>query len=597
MDDNGRLLFACALSLLIFVAFDYFYSPGKNPPPGVVSQGALESESGGLDIPIPDIENTAIDHALQKATPEVLGKSGPAPRIAISTPQLEGSLSLRGAVIDDLVLRRYHQTIEDDSPPVRLLHRRGSPNAYYLRQGWTSLAKGYVMPGADTLWQTTDHTLGVNQPVTLSWRSPQGLLFEQTIHVDDQFLFTVTSKVINHSKNTVAVSSYGLVSRRSAPKTQGFFILHEGPLGYLDGQLREYSYGDLRDDSSVSLKSQGGWLGITDKYWLSALIPDSETPIGARFLYLPKTDVYQSDYIGPIHSLAANGEVSVTSHMFIGAKVVSILDRYQDTIGADHLDLAVDFGWFYFLTKPIFYALDWLSLFFGNFGLGILALTVVSRILLYPIANKSFETMNRMRHLQPKVLALRERLANDRPAMSREMMALYQKHKINPAAGCLPIIIQIPIFFCLYKVLFVTIEMRHAPFYGWISDLSAMDPTNLFTAFGLLSWSAPSWLHIGIWPLLMGASMFLQQKLNPPPPDPIQARIFMFLPIVFTVIMASFPAGLVIYWTWNNVLSILQQWWLMRKMDAAQEAQAAAQKTQAAALKNTRGGAKKSKRR
>lgn len=592
MDDNKRLILACALSLLVLIGFDH-YSSWRNPDSSQQSYSS-QKDSASVDSPVvpsdmldklslpqPSASSRTAPRTDSRAASSLTSSSAlssratsPAPRVAIRTDQIRGSLSLRGAFLDDVVLQRYRQTTDAESPPVRLLHPRDSDHPYYFRHGWISSDSALILPDASTLWSSDRKELTVGNPVTLSWTSSQGVMFEQTIAIDDQFLFTVTSRAVNQSGTGIELQPYALISRTSTPLISDYYILHEGPLGYLNGKLEEYSYEDLREERTIPIESRGGWIGITDKYWLSAIIPPQDQQQNMRFIYsgqenMPSMGRYQTDYLGERHRLEDGGKISQTSHMFVGAKIVSVLDRYQESIGVSHLDLAVDFGWFYFLTKPIFFALDWLSLFFGNFGLGIITLTVVSRILLYPLANKSFGAMNKMRKLQPQIVAMRERLADDRTAMQQEMMALYRKHKINPAAGCLPILVQIPIFFCLYKVLFVTIEMRQAPFYGWIHDLSAMDPTNMFTLFGLLSWTTPSFLHIGLWPILMGLTMFIQQKLNPPPPDPIQARIFLFLPVIFTVILAAFPVGLVIYWTWNNILSILQQWWLMRRMDKA----------------------------
>ena len=418
-------------------------------------------------------------------------------------------------------------------------------------------------------------------PVTLSWDNGQGLVFAKTFEVDENFMFTITQKVKNTSGENVSLYPYGLISRTDTPVTLGFYILHEGPLGVFDGTLKEVDYDELQEEHRINQATTGGWLGITDKYWLVALAPNRATQVNTNFIYanVKGQNKYQADYLGAEHVLAPGGSAEVSSNLFAGAKIVELLDAYTTTYGIARFDLAVDFGWFYFLTKPIFYALNFFNRIFGNFGLAILALTVIFRLLMYPLANKSFRSMNAMKKLHPKITELRDQFGEDKARMNQEMMALYKREKINPAAGCLPMLVQIPIFFSLYKVLFVSIEMRQAPFYGWITDLSAPAPTSLFNLFGLLPFDVPIFLQIGVWPLLMGITMYLQQKLNPPPADPVQAKIFMFLPFVFTILLASFPAGLVIYWVWNNVLSIAQQWFLMKKLDAPEKIDAPEKKS------------------
>ena len=404
--------------------------------------------------------------------------------------------------------------------------------------------------------------------VILTWDNGAGLVFKRTIAVDANYMFTITQEIINKSPKAETFASYGLISRWGTPETTDFYILHEGLLGVFDDTLDEIDYDDIQSDKVVQKKSTGGWIGITDKYWLAALVPNQKDPINARFLYnkINKSDTYQVDFVGPAQTVAPGARIQTESQLFAGAKQVRLLDAYEQQFGVKRFDLAIDFGWFYFLTKPIFYALLWLSDRVINLGLAILILTIGIKIAFFPLANKSYVSMSKMKKLQPKMVQIRERVGDDKMRMQQEMMELYKKEKVNPASGCLPILVQIPVFFALYKVLFVTIEMRHAPFYGWIDDLSAKDPTNLFTLFGLIPWAPPDFLSIGIWPIIMGVTMFLQQKLNPQPADPVQAKIFMFLPLFFTFLLSTFPAGLVIYWAWNNLLSILQQWVIMRRM-------------------------------
>jgi len=420
------------------------------------------------------------------------------------------------------------------------------------------------------VWKADRDVLAPNEPVTLSWNNGQGLVFYRRFALDENYMFTVTQRVENKSAQPVTLYSYGLISRSGTPKTLGYYILHEGPLGVLDGTLDEVKYADLREKGVIEKQSTGGWIGITDKYWLVALVPDQKTKIKARFDYAKTNglDKYQVDFLGPETTIPAGGEAHVTNRLFAGAKEVRLLDSYAKNLGIDRFDLAVDFGWFYFLTKPIFYVLNYFNAVLGNFGLAILLLTVLIKGAFFPLANKSYRAMSKMKKLQPEMLRLRERFKEDRARLNQEMMALYKKEKVNPTAGCLPIVIQIPVFFALYKVLFVTIEMRHAPFFGWIRDLSAPDPLLVSNLFGLIPWDPPQLLHVGVWPLIMGITMYLQQKLNPQPPDPTQAKIFLALPVVFTFLLARFPAGLVIYWAWNNTLSIAQQWLIMRRAAA-----------------------------
>ncbi len=386
--------------------------------------------------------------------------------------------------------------------------------------------------------------------------------------MDGDFMFTITQRVENKGNLPVTLHPYGLIRRQGTPEITGFYILHEGPYGVFDGTLLEVDYDDLDDEGLVKKTGTGGWIGITDKYWLTALVPDQKARTDSRFTHREDDgkDRYQVDYLGSKTVVAAGGRSEVRSHFFAGAKEVDLLDSYMESLGVQRFDLAIDWGWLYFLTKPIFHGLVLINGYVGNFGLAILVLTVGIKLAFFPLANKSYTAMSKMKKLQPEMLKLRERFGEDKARLNQEMMALYKREKTNPASGCLPIVIQIPVFFALYKVLFVTIEMRHTPFYGWIQDLSAPDPYSVFNLFGLLPFALPDFLMIGAWPLFMGLTMFLQQKLNPQPPDPVQAKIFMFLPIMFTFLLARFPAGLVIYWAWNNLLSIIQQWVIMRRM-------------------------------
>ncbi len=502
------------------------------------------------------------------------------PRVRIEGPRLHGSISTRGALIDDVTMPEYRVTVDPGSPAVTILSPPGTESAYYAEFGWAPATPDVAVPGADTVWTASGGPMAPDRPVTLSWDNGQGLVFERKLEIDRDYMLTITQSVRNESGAAVTLHPYGLISRTGKPKTQGFYVLHEGPVGVLGGTLKEHGYDDLTE-KPIEAASTGGWLGFTDKYWLVALIPDQQAESKTKFSHATRDgkDRYQADYLRPGLTVAPGETKQVTDRLFAGAKETLLLDRYEKDLGIARFDLAVDWGWFYFLTKPIFYALHWLRGVVGNFGIAILMLTVVIKGLFFPLANKSYRAMSGMKKLQPEMLKLRERFGDDKQRMNQELMALYKKEKINPAAGCLPIVIQIPVFFALYKVLVISIEMRHAPFYGWIADLSAPDPTNIFNLFGLIPFDPPHFLHLGVWPLLMGVTMFLQMKLNPQPADPVQAKVFMLMPIIFTVMLAGFPAGLVIYWAWNNLLSIAQQWLIMRRNNAGETKGASATPT------------------
>jgi YidC/Oxa1 family membrane protein insertase len=469
-----------------------------------------------------------------------------------------------------MFLRDYHITPDPESGEIQVLRPTGSAMPFFAEFGWVAEDPGIAVPGGRTIWESSDEHLRPGEPITMRWDNGQGLAFEREIALDDNYVFTITERITNAGDAPVTLFPYGLVSRWGTPDTMGIWILHEGPIGVLQETLEEIDYSDLRDDGESVFDSTGGWLGITDKYWLTALLPDQQAPIRATFQFIERglDGRYQTDYLREAVTIAPGGTAEVTNRLFSGAKEVTLLDRYKAELGLPLFDRAVDFGWFYFLTKPFFYALHWLANIFGNYGVAILLVTLFVKLVFFPLANKSYQAMSQMKKLQPEMLKIRERYENDREKMNMEMMNLYKKEKVNPAAGCLPILVQIPVFFALYKVLFVSIEMRHAPFFGWIQDLSAPDPTTLFNMFGLFPFVPPEWIPaIGIWPIIMGATMWLQFKLNPTPPDPMQAKIFAFLPLIFVFLFATFPAGLVIYWAWNNFLSIGQQWLIMRKMN------------------------------
>jgi YidC/Oxa1 family membrane protein insertase len=488
------------------------------------------------------------------------------PRIMINTPKIHGSINLVGARLDDLTLATYHETTDPKSPEITLLSPTQTKSAYFVDFGWKGSVK---VPDTTTLWRAKDSNqqLTPNQPITLYWDNGEGLKFEKIVSVDENYLFTVTDRVTNDTQTDVQLKAFAHVTRIGKPITSGYYILHEGAIGVIENRLKEFDYAKLIKEAPIQQTTTGGWLGFTDKYWLVALIPNQKTVVQTTFSGQEQGEIFccQMEYEGQI--LKPGQTLEQTQHTFAGAKVLSLLDNYEQKLGFNRFDLAVDFGWFYFLTKPLFYALEFFHQILGNLGLAILLLTILVKILFFPLANKSFHSMARMKALGPKMEQIKQRYTHDKVRMNQELMEFYRREKINPVSGCLPMLIQAPIFFCLYKVFFVTIEMRHAPFYGWIHDLSAPDPTTVFNLFGFLPWSPPSFLMIGLWPLLMGLTMVLQQRLNPQPADPVQAKMMMIMPIMFTYLFASFPAGLVIYWAWSNVLTIAQQWIMMRRVE------------------------------
>ncbi|TNE35336.1 MAG: membrane protein insertase YidC, partial [Alphaproteobacteria bacterium] len=434
--------------------------------------------------------------------------------------------------------------------------------------GWSPAAGAQInLPTSNTVWTSKDTELTPDHPVELIWDNGEGLIFHRIISIDQNYMFTVEQKVENKSGATITLYPYGLISRHGTPKTAHYYILHEGPIGIFNDTLEETDYSDLEKGENASYGSTGGWIGFTGKFWLTALIPDQKSKIKGRFSFATPGVRYQTDYVNQDGVTVASGETaSISNRFFAGAKEVELIDSYEEKLGIPKFDLAIDWGWFYFLTRPIYFALHFLAGYIGNLGIAIMCLTVVIKLLLFPLAHKSYVSMSKMKRLQPEMVKLREQYSDDKQKLNQEMMALYKREKANPAAGCLPILLQVPIFFALYKVLFVTLLMRHQPFFGWIHDLSAPDPTTVFNLFGLIPWDPPQILMIGALPILMGISMFLQQRLNPQPADPIQAKIFTFMPIFFTYLLAHFPAGLVIYWTWNNMLSMTQQWIIMKRM-------------------------------
>ena len=565
--DQKRLMLAIALSLGILLVFQFAIERFLPHPPPSPTPTLVQANNAG--------------------TPQVVGTSAPGavatapagPRLAINAPKMSGSIGLTGAVFDDVVLKDYHQTLAKDSPLVQLLGRRGSATPSYAQFGWTPVGNVKV-PTDTTVWTPSGSDLTPQSPVTLSWDNGAGLTFQMLVSVDDNYMFTVRQQVVNHSATAVQLFPWSRAVRDYKPVEQSSYILFEGPLGVFNGTLHQQSYNSIKNDGehssggrAFSATGAGGWIGITDKYWLTALAPAQNTQLTGSMSYSTVADgdgsAYQTAFITAAPLTIATGATgSLQTHLFTGAKVVKLLDAYGREYQIPSFDKSVDFGYLYFITKPIFFCLDWLNSLIGNFGLAIIVFTVGVKLLFFPLASYSYRSMGRMKLVQPKIQAIRERLKDDSAKQQQEIMALYKAEKINPASGCLPMVVQIPVFFSLYKVIFTTIEMRQAPFYGWIHDLSVPDPTNLFNLFGLIPFDPTvisPMLHIGALPIIMGITMYLQQKLNPAPPDPVQARMFQFMPIIFTFVLARSPAGLVLYWTWNNLLSVGQQWLIMRQ--------------------------------
>ena len=561
--ESRNLILAIILSVgVLFIWSFFFEAPEQEMLNGEIESGDVsEVNSNELDMEaIDEIErslgvtendNIGLDEALSADK-----------RVKIETNSIVGSINLKGLRIDDIVLKKYNETQEEFSEKIRVLQPIDTYDGYEVTFGWIkNQDANFETPNAESIWKVSNNnaTLTSNNEVEFEWSNTTGQTFVTTIGLDEDYLFDITQEVKNNSNEEIIINNASKVTRKQAPSLSGMFILHEGLLGVLQEKLELIDYDDLKDDEeTLNFESDNGWVGITDKYWLAALIPDQNKSFKAIY-------TYDNGYIAYYRSLnatkvAAGSDHVVESQIFIGAKEAKLIDRYQEDYGIYNFDLAIDWGWFYFLTKPLFNVIYFFSELSGNFGLAIIILTVITRIVFFPLANWSFISMAKMKMLQPEMTRIKELHKDDRAQQQQALMALYKKEKVNPISGCLPILIQIPFFFAIYKMLFVSIEMRHAPFYGWIQDLAAKDPTTIFNLFGLIPWDPPSFMIIGIWPVLMGLTMYIQQKLNPAPPDPIQARIFMFFPLFITILLAQFAAGLVIYWTTNNVLSIIQQW-------------------------------------
>jgi YidC/Oxa1 family membrane protein insertase len=578
--ENKNVILAIVLSAAIMIAWTVFVQGPQMEKQQAAQQTQLEAQQA-QQAPQPAGQTAQQDAGRTVVSrEEALAQSA---RVSIDNPRLKGSINLKGARLDDLILKNYRETVEPTSPNIVLLSPRETQHGYYADIGWFSEAKDIKLPDKDTVWQADGTALAPGKPVTLTWDNGQGLTFARKFEVDADYMFTVTDTVTNAGGQPVELAPYGRVVRYGTPEhASQTYVLHEGPIGVFDETLQEHSYGSTRDEGEESAKftypSTGGWMGISDKYWLVSQIPPQEEVLTGNMFYEPKGDFYQVEFASAKQEIPAGGSATRTQHVFAGAKVVNMLDDYAEKLKLPLFDRAVDFGWFFFLTKPLFIILDTIFRFVGNFGIAILCLTVLVKLAMFPLANKSYRSMSKMKILGPKMQELKEKFGDDRAKLNQEMMAMYKREKINPAAGCLPILVQIPVFYALYKVIFVTIEMRHAPFFGWIQDLSAPDPTSILNLFGLIPWdyhvlfaipllgALIHFLSIGVWPLIMGFTMWLQMRLNPTPPDPVQARIFALMPIIFTFMLAPFSAGLVIYWAWNNTLSIAQQKLIMWRM-------------------------------
>ncbi|ASY61548.1 Inner membrane protein translocase component YidC, long form [Sinorhizobium sojae CCBAU 05684] len=571
MENNRNYFVAIALSVLILVAWQFFYVNPRIEKDRIAAEQAqqqaqqTEAQQGGQQAaPGQALPGGAIPSA-GESREQVVAKSE---RVEIDTPALSGSINLTGARFDDLKLKGYRETVDPKSPIITLFSPAETADGYFTELGYIGSDATGAVPGPQTVWTLTGgDKLTPATPVTLTYTNEKGVTFTRTISVDDRYMFQVVDSIKNDSAAPISLSSYGRVTRFNKPATPSIYVLHEGFVGVTADSLQEVDYSDAEDETTIEPgKSTGGWLGITDKYWAATIIPPQETPFDTRFSHFTDGRArYQSDYKSDAITVAAGQSAEVENLVFAGAKEVPVVDNYETAYSIPNFDKLIDWGWFYFITKPMFKMMDFFFRLFGNFGIAILITTIVVKLIFFPLANKQYASMANMKKVQPKMEELKKKFGDDRMGLQQAMMQLYKDEKINPLAGCWPILIQIPVFFALYKVIYVTIEMRHAPFFGWIQDLSAPDPTTIFNLFGLLPYDLPAFLHLGVWPILMGITMFLQMRMNPTPPDPTQAMLFTWMPVVFTFMLASFPAGLVIYWAWNNLLSIIQQSIIMKR--------------------------------
>jgi YidC/Oxa1 family membrane protein insertase len=581
MNDNRNIIAAIVLSMIVLFGWQFFVAGPQMERQIAQAELAAQSEGQSLDTGLATPETGVAGEPAASTGPltfedrdAAIAATG---RVAIDTPDLAGSINLTGARIDDIELKQYRETVEPDSSIITLLSPSGAPGGYFVEQGFVPASGSDIaVPDAETVWQVEgEGSLSADNPITLTWDNGAGLIFSRTFAVDDFYLFTVTQSVENAGTGDVALFPYSRVVRQGTPPVQNFFIQHEGLLGVLgSNNWVARKYHDIQNDRQVDFGSTTGWLGITDKYWATTVMPAPGVAMNARFSAsgTAEAPTYQTSYVETTPLVVpAGGEASNQSYVFAGAKEEAVIGSYERDYGFDRLELLIDWGWFHFITKPLFWLLTFLNGILGNFGLAILAVTVIIKAIFFPLANRSYASMAAMRRVAPVMKEIQERHKDDRQAQQQAMMELYKTEKINPLSGCWPILVQIPVFFALYTVIFISLEMRHAPFFGWIQDLAAPDPTNIFTLFGLIPWDPTAvplfgaFLHLGIWPVIMGITMWVQMKLNPPPPDPTQAMIFSLMPILFTFMLGTFPAGLVIYWAWNNFLSICQQWFIMKR--------------------------------
>ena len=552
--DSKNVIAAISLSAAVIIIYGLFFAPPPPDPKKINNEknNIVEStsEAPSLDQNV-EVSKISRNEAIENED-----------RVQFENSTVIGSISLVGASIDDLTFKKYTNTLNGDDNVI-LLNPKKVEDGYYIETGWATANKNINLPNSKTIWTIEgNNKLTPNSPIKLSWTNDQNIKFIKDISIDDQYLFKVNQTIINNSEKTYNFYPYGQIIRNLAPEIIDFFILHEGLIGVFDDQLVEEDYDDI-EEKKFSINADKGWLGITDKYWITSLIPQENRKFRTDFDYKNK---FRANFIETSATeIGANETKSNEIKIIIAAKEVDIIDGYAENLNISKYDLAIDWGWFYFLVKPLFFLIDYFFKLTGNFGIAIILITICIRIVFFPLANYSFKSMAKMKVLQPEMTRLKELHKEDKMKLQQEMMALYKKEKVNPVSGCLPIFIQIPFFFAIYKVLFVTLEMRHQPFYGWIKDLSERDPTSIFNLFGLIPWDPPSFLIIGVWPCLMGLSMYLQQKLNPTPPDPIQAKIFAFFPLFLTVILAPFPSGLVIYWTINNILTMAQQYVIIKR--------------------------------
>ena len=553
--DTKNVIAAISLSAAVIILYSLFFAPPVVDQKNISNDKNTSSQNSSSDAP-----SLAQDEKIIKISrDEALEENE---RILFENDKIKGSISLLGSSIDDLTFKNYTNTLNGDDNVV-LLNPKQSENGYYVETGWATTNKNIDLPNSKTLWEIEGNKkLTPNSSVKLSWKNNQNIKFIKEISIDNQYLFDIKQTIENNSDKTYNFYPYGQIIRNIAPEVTNFYILHEGLIGVFDDQLVEEDYDDI-EEKKYSINADTGWLGITDKYWIASLIPENGKSFRSDFDYKNK---FRANFIETDATEIGANEIKTNSiRAIVAAKEVNVIDGYAETENISKFDLAIDWGWFYFIVKPLFFAIQYFFNLAGNFGIAIIMITACIRLVFFPLANYSFKSMAKMKVLQPEMTRLKELHKEDKMKLQQEMMALYKREKVNPISGCLPIFIQIPFFFAIYKVLFVTIEMRHQPFFGWIKDLSERDPTSIFNLFGLIPWDPPSFLLIGVWPCLMGVSMWMQQKLNPTPPDPVQAKIFMFFPLFLTVILAPFPAGLVIYWTINNILTMAQQYIIIKR--------------------------------